>query len=147
MIVVSVVLNRKKFKQKSLQTIGKTCYLLLCLPRTTIFNGGDFTAIPKLLQLGKCILSNVQKWIKFHLAANLLAMIVSFICGLSIKEAPLTAARFLWVGFFPSTLDAAEAGFSKKPNAREIYYFFYKCDNDKNTFPKYIPNHYLCGTQ
>ncbi|XP_058084767.1 LOW QUALITY PROTEIN: calcium-transporting ATPase 12, plasma membrane-type-like [Magnolia sinica] len=66
----------------------------------------NFTSVVPVLQWGRCIYSNIQKFIQFQLTVNVAALVINFIAAVSSGDVPLTAVQLLWVNLIMDTLGA-----------------------------------------
>nr|DAD18474.1 TPA_asm: hypothetical protein HUJ06_019937 [Nelumbo nucifera] len=58
---------------------------------------GNFNSVIIVLKRGRCIYSNIQKFIQFQLIVNVAALVINFIEAVSSSRVPLTAIQLLWV--------------------------------------------------
>ncbi|KAL5988709.1 Calcium-transporting ATPase 12, plasma membrane-type [Asimina triloba] len=66
----------------------------------------NFTSVVTVLQWGRCVYSNIQKFIQFQLTVNVAALVINFIAAVSSGDVPLTAVQLLWVNLIMDTLGA-----------------------------------------
>jgi P-type Ca2+ transporter type 2C len=66
----------------------------------------DFSAVVHALKSGRAIFDNIRKFIQFQLTVNLVAMLFSFIAGLTGFGTPLTVIQLLWVNLIMDALAA-----------------------------------------
>ncbi|KAH9729643.1 calcium-transporting ATPase 12 plasma membrane-type [Citrus sinensis] len=66
----------------------------------------DFTSVATVLRWGRCVYTNIQKFIQFQLTVNVAALVINFIAAVSAGEVPLTAVQLLWVNLIMDTLGA-----------------------------------------
>ncbi|KAA8537013.1 hypothetical protein F0562_029491 [Nyssa sinensis] len=66
----------------------------------------DFTSVVTVLRWGRCVYSNIQKFIQFQLTVNVAALAINFVAALSSGDVPLTAVQLLWVNLIMDTLGA-----------------------------------------
>ncbi|XP_058086640.1 calcium-transporting ATPase 12, plasma membrane-type-like [Magnolia sinica] len=66
----------------------------------------NFTSIVTVLQWGRCVYNNIQKFIQFQLSVNVAALLINFIAAISSGDVPLTAVQLLWVNLIMDTLGA-----------------------------------------
>ncbi|XVF66594.1 hypothetical protein PTKIN_Ptkin10aG0049800 [Pterospermum kingtungense] len=66
----------------------------------------NFTSVATVLMWGRCVYTNIQKFIQFHLTVNVAALCINFVAVVSAGEVPLTAVQLLWVNLIMDTLSA-----------------------------------------
>ncbi|KAL5542064.1 hypothetical protein UlMin_009774 [Ulmus minor] len=66
----------------------------------------NFASVATILKWGRCVYSNIQKFIQFQLTVNVAALVVNFVAAISAGEVPLTAVQLLWVNLIMDTLGA-----------------------------------------
>ncbi|KAL3328949.1 hypothetical protein AABB24_036190 [Solanum stoloniferum] len=66
----------------------------------------NFASVATVLKWGRCVYNNIQKFIQFHLTANVAALVINFVASVSYGEEPLTLVQLLWVNFIIHTLGA-----------------------------------------
>ncbi|KAF5176316.1 Calcium-transporting atpase [Thalictrum thalictroides] len=66
----------------------------------------NFASVAIVLQWGRCVYNNIQKFIQFQLTVNVAALVINFIAAVSAGEVPLTAVQLLWVNLIMDTLGA-----------------------------------------
>ncbi|OVA19786.1 Cation-transporting P-type ATPase [Macleaya cordata] len=66
----------------------------------------NFASVATVLQWGRCVYNNIQKFIQFQLTVNVAALVINFIAAVSAGEVPLTAVQLLWVNLIMDTLGA-----------------------------------------
>lgn len=66
----------------------------------------NFTSVATVLRWGRCVYTNIQKFIQFQLTVNVAALVINFIAAVSAGEVPLTAVQLLWVNLIMDTLGA-----------------------------------------
>ncbi|KAL5712493.1 P-type Ca(2+) transporter [Ranunculus cassubicifolius] len=74
----------------------------------------NFSSVATVLQWGRCVYNNIQKFIQFQLTVNIAALAINFVAAVSAGEVPLTAVQLLWVNLIMDTL-AALALATEKP--------------------------------
>ncbi|KAL5988707.1 putative calcium-transporting ATPase 13, plasma membrane-type [Asimina triloba] len=66
----------------------------------------NFTSVVTVLQWGRCVYNNIQKFIQFQLTVNVAALVINFVAAVSSGDVPLTAVQLLWVNLIMDTLGA-----------------------------------------
>ncbi|GAB2218814.1 hypothetical protein Droror1_Dr00002047 [Drosera rotundifolia] len=66
----------------------------------------NFASVVTVLRWGRCVYSNIQKFIQFQLTVNIAALIINFVAAVSSGDVPLTAVQLLWVNLIMDTLGA-----------------------------------------
>ncbi|KAL5712488.1 P-type Ca(2+) transporter [Ranunculus cassubicifolius] len=66
----------------------------------------NFASVATVLQWGRCVYNNIQKFIQFQLTVNVAALVINFVAAVSAGEVPLTAVQLLWVNLIMDTLAA-----------------------------------------
>ncbi|XWS53902.1 hypothetical protein CRYUN_Cryun10bG0040200 [Craigia yunnanensis] len=66
----------------------------------------NFASVATVLRWGRCVYSNIQKFIQFQLTVNVAALCINFVAAVSAGEVPLTAVQLLWVNLIMDTLGA-----------------------------------------
>ncbi|XP_021899589.1 putative calcium-transporting ATPase 13, plasma membrane-type [Carica papaya] len=66
----------------------------------------NFASVATVLRWGRCVYTNIQKFIQFQLTVNVAALVINFIAAVSAGEVPLTAVQLLWVNLIMDTLGA-----------------------------------------
>ncbi|KAL5712414.1 P-type Ca(2+) transporter [Ranunculus cassubicifolius] len=66
----------------------------------------NFASVATVLQWGRCVYNNIQKFIQFQLTVNIAALVINFIAAVSAGEVPLSAVQLLWVNLIMDTLAA-----------------------------------------
>ncbi|EEF49665.1 putative calcium-transporting ATPase 13, plasma membrane-type [Ricinus communis] len=66
----------------------------------------NFSSVVTVLQWGRCVYSNIQKFLQFQLTVNVAALVINFAAAVSSGEVPLTAVQLLWVNLIMDTLGA-----------------------------------------
>ncbi|KAM3326617.1 putative calcium-transporting ATPase 13, plasma membrane-type [Capsicum chacoense] len=66
----------------------------------------NFSSVATVLKWGRCVYSNIQKFIQFQLTVNVAALVINFVAAVSAGEVPLTAVQLLWVNLIMDTLGA-----------------------------------------
>ncbi|KAK9747710.1 hypothetical protein RND81_02G010600 [Saponaria officinalis] len=66
----------------------------------------NFNTVATVLRWGRCVYSNIQKFIQFQLTVNVAALVINFVAAVSAGEVPLTAVQLLWVNLIMDTLGA-----------------------------------------
>ncbi|KAB2067566.1 hypothetical protein ES319_A09G235800v1 [Gossypium barbadense] len=66
----------------------------------------SFASVATVLRWGRCVYTNIQKFIQFLLTVNVSALCINFIAAVSTGEVPLTTVQLLWVNLYMDTLGA-----------------------------------------
>ncbi|KAF8025149.1 hypothetical protein BT93_F2101 [Corymbia citriodora subsp. variegata] len=66
----------------------------------------NFASVATVLQWGRCVYNNIQKFIQFQLTVNIAALVINFVAAVSSGDVPLTAVQLLWVNLIMDTLGA-----------------------------------------
>ncbi|KAL3724818.1 hypothetical protein ACJRO7_029911 [Eucalyptus globulus] len=66
----------------------------------------NFASVATVLCWGRCVYTNIQKFIQFQLTVNVAALIINFVAAVSSGNVPLTAVQLLWVNLIMDTLGA-----------------------------------------
>ena len=66
----------------------------------------NFSSIVKACMWGRCVFSNIRKFLQFQLTINLVALIVAFVAAVSTGETPLNVLQLLWVNLIMDSLAA-----------------------------------------
>ncbi|KAL9670216.1 hypothetical protein QQ045_007767 [Rhodiola kirilowii] len=66
----------------------------------------NFASVATVLSWGRCVYTNIQKFIQFQLTVNVAALVINFVAAVSAGEVPLTAVQLLWVNLIMDTLGA-----------------------------------------
>ncbi|GMJ02636.1 auto-inhibited Ca2+ ATPase 13 [Hibiscus trionum] len=66
----------------------------------------NFASVVTVLRWGRCVYTNIQKFIQFQLTVNVAALCINFVAAVSAGEVPLTAVQLLWVNLIMDTLGA-----------------------------------------
>ncbi|RZC48949.1 hypothetical protein C5167_017375 [Papaver somniferum] len=66
----------------------------------------NFATVVTVLRWGRCVYTNIQKFIQFQLTVNIAALVINFIAAASAGEVPLTTVQLLWVNLIMDTLGA-----------------------------------------
>ncbi|XP_043720892.1 calcium-transporting ATPase 12, plasma membrane-type-like [Telopea speciosissima] len=64
----------------------------------------NFNSVVTVMKQGRCIYSNIQKFIQFQLTMNVVALVINFVAAVSSEVVPLTAVQLLWVNLLRDTL-------------------------------------------
>ncbi|XP_021715116.1 putative calcium-transporting ATPase 13, plasma membrane-type [Chenopodium quinoa] len=78
----------------------------------------NFASVATVLNWGRCVYNNIQKFIQFQLTVNVAALTINFVAAVSAGEVPLTAVQLLWVNLIMDTLGALALA-TEKP-AKEL---------------------------
>ncbi|KAL5542065.1 hypothetical protein UlMin_009775 [Ulmus minor] len=76
----------------------------------------NFASVATVLKWGRCVYSNIQKFIQFQLTVNVAALVINFVAAISAGEVPLTAVQLLWVNLIMDTLGALALATEKPTN-------------------------------
>ncbi|XP_044483971.1 putative calcium-transporting ATPase 13, plasma membrane-type [Mangifera indica] len=66
----------------------------------------NFASVATVLKWGRCVYTNIQKFIQFQLTVNVAALVINFVAAVSAGEVPLTTVQLLWVNLIMDTLGA-----------------------------------------
>ncbi|KAH1089337.1 hypothetical protein J1N35_016594 [Gossypium stocksii] len=66
----------------------------------------NFASVATVLLWGRCVYTNIQKFIQFLLTVNVTALCINFIAAVFTGEVPLTTVQLLWVNVYMDTLGA-----------------------------------------
>jgi calcium-translocating P-type ATPase len=66
----------------------------------------DFSSIVSACKWGRNVFDNIRRFLQFQLTVNVCALVIAFVGGVIMAEAPLTAIQFLWVNMIMDTLAA-----------------------------------------
>ncbi|KAG5560233.1 hypothetical protein RHGRI_003503 [Rhododendron griersonianum] len=66
----------------------------------------NFGSVATVLRWGRCVYTNIQKFIQFQLTVNVAALVINFVAVVSAGEVPLSAVQLLWVNLIMDTLGA-----------------------------------------
>ncbi|KAF7112873.1 hypothetical protein RHSIM_RhsimUnG0184200 [Rhododendron simsii] len=66
----------------------------------------NFGSVATVLRWGRCVYTNIQKFIQFQLTVNVAALVINFVAAVSAGEVPLSAVQLLWVNLIMDTLGA-----------------------------------------
>ncbi|CAJ1936797.1 unnamed protein product [Sphenostylis stenocarpa] len=66
----------------------------------------NFSSVVTVLRWGRCVYTNIQKFIQFQLTVNIAALVINFVAAVSSGKVPLTAVQLLWVNLIMDTLGA-----------------------------------------
>uniref|UniRef100_A0A251TH09 Calcium-transporting ATPase n=1 Tax=Helianthus annuus TaxID=4232 RepID=A0A251TH09_HELAN len=66
----------------------------------------DIASVSTVLMWGRCVYTNIQKFIQFQLTVNVAALVINFIAAVTSGAVPLTAVQLLWVNLIMDTLGA-----------------------------------------
>ncbi|KAF7151459.1 hypothetical protein RHSIM_Rhsim02G0037800 [Rhododendron simsii] len=59
----------------------------------------NFGSVATVLRLGRCVYTNIQKFIQFQLTMNVAALVINFVAAVSAGKVPLSGVQLLWVTF------------------------------------------------
>ncbi|GLT99512.1 hypothetical protein SLE2022_169490 [Rubroshorea leprosula] len=65
-----------------------------------------FASVATVLKWGRCVYTNIQKFLQFQLTVNVAALVINFVAAICAGEVPLTAVQLLWVNLIMDTLGA-----------------------------------------
>ena len=57
----------------------------------------NFTSVVTVLRWGRCVYTNIQKFLQFQLTVNVAALVINFFAAVSSGKVPLSAVQLLWV--------------------------------------------------
>ncbi|XAR63756.1 Calcium-transporting ATPase [Bertholletia excelsa] len=66
----------------------------------------NFASVAKVVQWGRSVYSNIQKFIQFQLTVNVAALVINVVAAVSAGDVPLNAVQLLWVNLIMDTLGA-----------------------------------------
>lgn len=66
----------------------------------------NFSSIVKSVLWGRCVFTNIRKFLQFQLTINLVALIVAFVAAVTSGETPLNVLQLLWVNLIMDSLAA-----------------------------------------
>lgn len=89
----------------------------------------NFASIITAIKWGRNIYDCIRKFLQFQLTVNLVALFMSFLGAVVVKESPLTAVQMLWVNLIMDTLAAlalatekpSESQLNRQPHSRSEY--------------------------
>ncbi|GFP86052.1 putative calcium-transporting ATPase 13 plasma membrane-type [Phtheirospermum japonicum] len=76
----------------------------------------NFASVLTVLKWGRCVYTNIQKFIQFQLTVNVAALAINFVAAVSAGQVPLTAVQLLWVNLIMDTLGALALATEKPTN-------------------------------
>ncbi|KAM3694966.1 hypothetical protein ACJW31_07G094900 [Castanea mollissima] len=76
----------------------------------------NFTTVVTVLRWGRCVYTNIQKFLQFQLTVNVAALVINFIAAVSSGKVPLTTVQLLWVNLIMDTLGALALATEKPTN-------------------------------
>ncbi|XP_030941770.1 putative calcium-transporting ATPase 13, plasma membrane-type [Quercus lobata] len=76
----------------------------------------NFTSVVTVLRWGRCVYTNIQKFLQFRLTVNVAALVINFVAAVSSGKVPLTAVQLLWVNLIMDTLGALALATEKPTN-------------------------------
>ncbi|GKV43749.1 hypothetical protein SLEP1_g51001 [Rubroshorea leprosula] len=65
-----------------------------------------FDSVATVLEWGRCVYTNIQKFIQVQLTANVAALVINFVTAIFAGKALLTIPKLLWVNLIMDTLGA-----------------------------------------
>ncbi|VFR00895.1 unnamed protein product [Cuscuta campestris] len=66
----------------------------------------NFASVVKVVQWGRSVYANIQKFIQFQLTVNVAALVINVVAAISGGDVPLNAVQLLWVNLIMDTLGA-----------------------------------------
>ncbi|KAH9619537.1 hypothetical protein KSS87_018651, partial [Heliosperma pusillum] len=66
----------------------------------------DFASVVKIVQRGRSVYANIQKFIQFQLTVNVVSLIINVVGAFSTGDVPLNCVQLLWVYLMTYTLGA-----------------------------------------
>ncbi|KAA8535833.1 hypothetical protein F0562_030847 [Nyssa sinensis] len=66
----------------------------------------NFASVAKVIQWGRSVYANIQKFIQFQLTVNVAALVINVVAAVSSGDVPLNAVQLLWVNLIMDTLGA-----------------------------------------
>jgi len=66
----------------------------------------NFSSIVKSVLWGRCVFTNIRKFLQFQLTINLVALIVAFVAAVTSGETPLNVLQLLWVNLIMDSFAA-----------------------------------------
>ncbi|KAG5123848.1 hypothetical protein JHK82_030585 [Glycine max] len=66
----------------------------------------NFSSVVTVLERGRCVYANIQKFIQFQLTVNVAALAINFVAAVSSGKVSLSAVQLLWVNLVMDTLGA-----------------------------------------
>ncbi|MCL7031686.1 hypothetical protein MKW94_029811 [Papaver nudicaule] len=66
----------------------------------------NFATVVTVLRWGRCVYTNIQKFIQFQLTVNIAALVINFVAAASAGEVPLKVVQLLWVNLIMDALGA-----------------------------------------
>ncbi|XP_022723084.1 putative calcium-transporting ATPase 13, plasma membrane-type [Durio zibethinus] len=83
-----------------------------------VISDDNFASVATVLRWGRCVYTNIQKFIQFQLTVNVAALCINFVAAVSAGEVTLTAVQLLWVNLIMDTLGAL--ALATEPPTREL---------------------------
>ncbi|KAH7857594.1 hypothetical protein Vadar_014388 [Vaccinium darrowii] len=71
-----------------------------------VIKDDDFGSVSAVLRWGRCVYTNVRKFIQLQLTLNVVALVINSVASVSTGEVPLSAVQWVWVNFVMNTLGA-----------------------------------------
>ncbi|GKV43778.1 hypothetical protein SLEP1_g51031 [Rubroshorea leprosula] len=65
-----------------------------------------FASVATVLKWGRCVYTNIQKFLQFQLTVNVAALVINVVAAICAGEVPLTVVQHLWVNLIMDTLGA-----------------------------------------
>ncbi|VAH21116.1 unnamed protein product [Triticum turgidum subsp. durum] len=66
----------------------------------------NFDTVVTATRWGRCVYSNIQKFIQFQLTVNVAALVINFVSAITTGKMPLTTVQLLWVNLIMDTMGA-----------------------------------------
>ncbi|WOK91558.1 hypothetical protein Cni_G00249 [Canna indica] len=66
----------------------------------------NFDTVVTVMRWGRCVYSNIQKFLQFQLTVNVAALVVNFVSAVTTGTVPLTTVQLLWVNLIMDTMGA-----------------------------------------
>jgi Ca2+-transporting ATPase len=66
----------------------------------------NFSSIVKSVLWGRCVFSNIRKFLQFQITVNFVAVTLAFVAAVTSGETPLTVIQLLWVNLIMDALAA-----------------------------------------
>jgi len=76
----------------------------------------DFTSVVAVLKWGRCMYTNIQKFIQFQLTMFVVVLVINYAAAVFFGKAPLTPVQLLWVDLITTTLGAIALATEKPTN-------------------------------
>ncbi|XP_008808020.1 calcium-transporting ATPase 7, plasma membrane-type-like [Phoenix dactylifera] len=66
----------------------------------------NFDTVVTVMRWGRCVYTNIQKFLQFQLTVNIAALVINFVSAVASGEVPLTTVQLLWVNLIMDTMGA-----------------------------------------